>query len=334
MKKAYIQAISYYLPERKVTNEELVKDFPEWTVEKINNKIGIKERHVAAADETASDLAFKAAEKLFEEYSIDKSTIDYVILVTQSPDYFLPTTACILQERLGLSTAIGAIDVNLGCSGFIYGVSLAKGLILGEMATRVLLITSETYSKYIHPNDKGNRTIFGDAAAATLIGTEGLGEICHFSFGTDGKGAENLIVKSGCSRFRDPLNDLAFDDYGNPKSSDFLYMDGAAILNYTLDYFPPLAIDTLKKNGLEKEEVDLFIFHQANKYIMNLLRKKLGIPEEKYYTFYELVGNTVSSTIPIAMKAALEDGSLKKGFKVMSAAPGLGYSWGGVIFRF
>lgn len=317
-----------------MTNEELVKDFPEWTVEKINNKIGIKERHVAAADETASDLAFKAAEKLFEEYSIDKSTIDYVILVTQSPDYFLPTTACILQERLGLSTAIGAIDVNLGCSGFIYGVSLAKGLILGEMATRVLLITSETYSKYIHPNDKGNRTIFGDAAAATLIGTEGLGEICHFSFGTDGKGAENLIVKSGCSRFRDPLNDLAFDDYGNPKSSDFLYMDGAAILNYTLDYFPPLAIDTLKKNGLEKEEVDLFIFHQANKYIMNLLRKKLGIPEEKYYTFYELVGNTVSSTIPIAMKAALEDGSLKKGFKVMSAAPGLGYSWGGVIFRF
>jgi len=334
MKKAYIQAISYYLPERNVTNEELVKDFPEWTVEKINNKIGIKERHVAAADETASDLAFKAAEKLFEEYSIDKSTIDYVILVTQSPDYFLPTTACILQERLGLSTAIGAIDVNLGCSGFIYGVSLAKGLIVGEMATRVLLITSETYSKYIHPNDKGNRTIFGDAAAATLIGTEGLGEICHFSFGTDGKGAENLIVKSGCSRFRDPLNDLAFDDYGNPKSSDFLYMDGAAILNYTLDYFPPLAIDTLKKNGLEKEEVDLFIFHQANKYIMNLLRKKLGIPEEKYYTFYELVGNTVSSTIPIAMKAALEDGSLKKGFKVMSAAPGLGYSWGGVIFRF
>lgn len=334
MKKAYIQAISYYLPERNVTNEELVKDFPEWTVEKINNKIGIKERHVAAADETASDLAFKAAEKLFEEASVDKSTIDYVILVTQSPDYFLPTTACILQERLGLSTAIGAIDVNLGCSGFIYGVSLAKGLILGEMATRVLLITSETYSKYIHPNDKGNRTIFGDAAAATLIGTEGLGEICHFSFGTDGKGAENLIVKSGCSRFRDPLNDLAFDDYGNPKSSDFLYMDGAAILNYTLDYFPPLAIDTLKKNGLEKEEVDLFIFHQANKYIMNLLRKKLGIPEEKYYTFYELVGNTVSSTIPIAMKAALEDGSLKKGFKVMSAAPGLGYSWGGVIFRF
>lgn len=334
MKKAYIQAISYYLPERNVTNEELVKDFPEWTVEKINNKIGIKERHVAAADETASDLAFKAAEKLFEEASVDKSTIDYVILVTQSPDYFLPTTACILQERLGLSTAIGAIDVNLGCSGFIYGVSLAKGLILGEMATRVLLITSETYSKYIHPNDKGNRTIFGDAAAATLIGTEGLGEICHFSFGTDGKGAENLIVKSGCSRFRDPLNDLAFDDYGNPKSSDFLYMDGAAILNYTLDYFPPLAIETLKKNGLEKEEVDLFIFHQANKYIMNLLRKKLGIPEEKYYTFYELVGNTVSSTIPIAMKAALEDGSLKKGFKVMSAAPGLGYSWGGVIFRF
>jgi 3-oxoacyl-[acyl-carrier-protein] synthase III len=332
--KAYIQAISYYLPEKIITNGQLVKEFPDWTIEKINNKIGIKERRVVAENETATDMAVKAAEKLFEEHSIDKCAIDYVILVTQSPDYHLPTSACLIQDRLGLSTSIGAIDVNLGCSGFIFGTSIAKGLIIGEMATRVLLLTSETYSKHIHPRDKGNRTIFGDAAAATLIGKEGIAEICSFSFGTDGKGAESLIVKTGCARHKENLNDLTFDDFGNPKSSDYLFMDGSAILNYTLDYFPPLAIDTLRKNNLEKEDVDLFVFHQANKYIMTLLRKKLRIPEEKYYCFYENVGNTVSSTIPIALKEAIDDGTIKNGFKVMSAAPGLGYSWGGVVFRF
>jgi 3-oxoacyl-[acyl-carrier-protein] synthase III len=332
--KAYIQAISYFLPEKVITNEQIVQEFPNWTIEKINSKIGIKERHVVAEDETATDMAVKAAEKLFEEHSIDRSTIDYIILVTQSSDYQLPTSACLIQERLGLPTSIGAIDVNLGCSGFIFGASIAKGLICGEMATRVLLLTSETYSKYIHRRDKGNRTIFGDAAAATLIGKEGIAEICNFSFGTDGRGAENLIVKTGGARHRTPLSDLEYDEYDNVKSSDHLFMDGSAILNYTLDYFPPLAVDTLRKNNLEQDDIDLFVFHQANKYIMTLLRKKLRIPEDKYYCFYENIGNTVSSTIPIAMKEAIDDGSIKKGFKVMSAAPGLGYSWGGVIFRF
>jgi 3-oxoacyl-[acyl-carrier-protein] synthase-3 len=332
--KAYIQAISYYLPEKVVTNEEIVKDFPEWNVNKINNKIGIKKRHIVNSDETATDMAIKASEKLFNEYAIDRNTIDYVIFCTQSPDYFLPNSACIIQEKLGLKTSVGAIDINLGCSGFIYITSLAKGLILGGMASRVLVITSETYSKYLHPGDKGNRTIFGDAAAATLISTQGLMEIDNFSFGTDGRGLENLIVKTGAARQKESLNDLTFDDYGNPKSSDYLYMDGSAILNYTLDYFPPLVEDTLKKNNLEKKDIDLFVFHQANKYIMTLLRKKLEIDEDKYYCFYENIGNTVSSTIPIALKEALEDGSIKPGYKIMSAAPGLGYSWGGVIFKF
>ena len=167
--KSYIKGISYYLPERVLTNEQINAEFPEWTVEKIISKIGIKQRHVSADDETASDMGLKAANKLFQEYNIDRNCIDYLILVTQSPDYILPTTACVLQERLGLSTNIGAIDVNQGCSGFVVGISLAKGLIMGEMAKNVLLITAETYSKHIHPRDKGNRTIFGDAAAATLI---------------------------------------------------------------------------------------------------------------------------------------------------------------------
>ncbi len=235
---------------------------------------------------------------------------------------------------MGLSTTIGAFDINLGCSGFIYGLSVAKGLIVAGVASNVLLITSETYSKYIHPKDKGNRTIFGDAAAATLISSCGVAEIMNFSFGTDGKGADNLIVKTGGARQRLPLNDLVFDEFGNPKSSDYLYMDGPAILNYTLDYFPPLVYDVLQKNCLQLQNIDLFVFHQANKYIMSMLQKKLKIDGEKYFRYYEKVGNTVSSTIPIALKEAYDNGYIDKGFNVMSAAPGLGYSWGGVIFKF
>ena len=332
--KAYIKGISYFLPEKIVTNADIVSQFPEWSVDKIISKIGIKERHIAGENETASDLAVKAAEKLIAEYKIDKNMIDYVILVTQSPDYVLPTTACIIQERLGLSTSIGAIDVNQGCSGFIVGISLAKGLVVGEMAKNVLLLTAETYSKHIHPKDKGNRTIFGDGAAATLISKEGIAEIRNFSFGTDGKGAENLIVKTGGQRMKDPLNDLKFDKRGNPKSSDHLFMDGAEIVNYTLDYFPPLIVDTLSKNNLEQINVDLFVFHQANKFIMELLRKKLKIDEDKFYKYFENVGNTVSSTIPIALKEAINDKSISSKSNVLLAAPGLGYSWAGAVLEF
>jgi len=332
--KSFIKAISYYLPQVSLTNEDIVRQFPDWTVEKIYKKIGISNRYNASENETATDMAVEASKKLFEEYSFDKKNIDYLLFCTSSPEYFLPTSACLIQHRLGLSTSIGAFDVNLGCSGYIYGLSIAKGLIAGGMAKNVLLITSETYSKYLHPLDKGNKTIFGDAAAATIISTEGFAEILNFSFGTDGNGADNLIVKTGGARHRQPLNDLVFDEFNNPRSSDYLYMDGAAILNYTLDYFPPLVVDTLIKNNLELQNIDLFVFHQANKYIMTLLRNKLKIDEEKYFRYYENVGNTVSSTIPIALKEACKGGFINKGYNVMSAAPGLGYSWGGVIFKF
>lgn len=332
--KAFIKAISYFLPEKIIRNEDIVKEFPEWTVEKINAKIGIKQRRIADEKVTASDLGIKAAEKLFNDNAIEKSSIDYLIFCTQSPDYVLPTTACVIQEKLGLQTNIGAIDINMGCSGWIFGLSIAKGLIAGGMANNILLITAETYSKYIHPKDKGNRTLFGDGAAATLIGNKGIAEIGSFIFGTDGKGAENLIVKTGGARQRKPLNDLEFDDFGNPRSSDNLIMNGSNILNYTLDIIPKLASDTLSINNLDIADIDLHVFHQPNKFISSLQRKKLKIPKEKYYCFFENVGNTVSSTIPIAINEALNDSSIKTGNKVLSVAQGLGYSWGGVVLYF
>jgi 3-oxoacyl-[acyl-carrier-protein] synthase-3 len=328
---AFINAIAYYLPEKVVTNEDISRRFPEWTVEKINSKIGIFERHVAAEGETASDMAVLASNMLFDAYNIDRKTVDFVLFCTQSADYFLPSSACLIQNKLNLSVSVGALDINLGCSGFLYGLALAKGLIASEMARNVLLLTSETYSKYIHPLDKGNQTIFGDAAAATLVSVEGCAKIGHFSFGTDGGGANNLMVKTGAARHKSPAHDLRFDGYGNPISSDHLYMDGAAIVNFTLEHMPSLATNLLMKHSLTLSDIDLFVFHQANKYIMELLRKKLRIEKEKYYCFYANVGNTVSSTIPIALLEAGRCNAVRKGDKVMMTAPGLGYSWAGTI---
>lgn len=334
MKEAYIKAISYHLPEKVLTNAEIAKKFPEWTEEKIASKIGILERHVSAEGETASDLACIAAEKLFTSHIIDRETVDYLIFVTQSPDYHLPTTACVIQTRLGLSKNITAIDVNLGCSGFVTGLSLAKAVVISGQAKNVLLLTAETYTKYMHERDKSNRTIFGDGAAATLVSTDGIARIGNFVIGTDGTGAENLIVKTGCSRCPNTLNDLKYDEYGNPISSDNLYMDGPAILNYSLESIPQLFKDVLEKNGEEKDDIDLHVYHQANIFLANLERRKLRITPEKYYVNISKVGNTVSSTIPIALYMALEDGTLKQGMKVLSMAQGLGYTWGGMVLYF
>ena len=324
--KAFIKGISYYLPEKILTNDLLISDFPEWTVEKVAEKIGIKKRHIADTDETALDIAEKAANLFFEEHKIERSSIDFILLCTQSPDYFLPTSACILQDRLGLPTTCGALDFNLGCSGFVYGLSLAKGLIAGNIAQNVLLITSETYSKYIHPRDKGNRTIFGDAAAVTLISTEGIAEILNFSLGTDGSGYENLIVRSGAMRMPEKTNEVKWDESGNPVSVDFLYMNGTEIFNFTLEAVPLLTEDVLRKNNLQKENIDLFVFHQANKHMLNFLRRKIKIEENKFYYCMENFGNTVSSTIPIALKEAEKEGKLHG--NILLAGFGVGYSWG------
>lgn len=329
--KAYIKDIAYYLPERVVTNEELVEEFPEWSVDKIADKVGVLERHVAAPDETASDMAVKAAEALFEKGVAQKNEIDFVLLCTQSPDYFLPSSACIIQNRLGLSTGCGALDFNLGCSGYEYGLALAKGLIMSSVSKNVLLLTAETYNKYLHPRDKGNRTIFGDGASATVVSTEGFAEIGQFNLGTDGSGAKDLIVKTGASRLPEKINDLSFDEDGNPRSSDYLFMDGSEIFMFTLVKVPKMLKAVLATNELQKEDIDLFVFHQANKYMLEHLRKKLKIDEGKFFVNLAKVGNTVSSTIPIALCNARDDGKLMG--NILLAGFGVGLSWGATIIK-
>ena len=332
---AYIKAISYYLPEKVLTNEELVKEFPEWDVEKVYSKVGVKERHLAGENETACDLAEKAALKLFEEYQIAPTDIDFLLLCTQSPDYRLPSSACILQDRLGIPTSAGAFDYDLGCSGCIYGMAVAKGLIAAGLASNVLLLTAETYTKYLHPDDKSNRTIFGDGAAACLISKEkGMAEIGDFVFGTDGSGADNLIVKTQGSRHPQTSGLFTTDDDGHVNREDYLYMNGSAIFNFTLEQVPPMMSALLEKGGLAKDEIDYFVFHQANKYMLSTIRKVCGISKDKFYIDLEHTGNTVSSTILIGLKDCLEQETVRPGMKVMACGFGVGLSYGGTILHF
>lgn len=331
---AFIKAISYYLPEKVLTNEELVKEFPEWSVDKVAAKVGVDSRHLAAEDETAGDMAEKAARKLFEEYAIDPKEIDFVMLCTQSPDYFLPSTACVLQNKLGISTQAGAFDYNLGCSGCIYGLAIAKGLVAAGIAKNVLLLTAETYTKYLHPLDKSNRSIFGDGAAACLISTGGFAEIGEFSLGTDGSGAEKLIVKTGAARHKEAARTCSLDVEGHAKYDDFLYMDGGGIFNFTLDAVPAIMGDILMNNSLKKEDVDYHVFHQANKFMLNTIRKVCAIPKERFYVDLTDTGNTVSSTVMIGLKRCLKNSTIRKGMKVMVCGFGVGLSWGGTILKF
>lgn len=329
-KKVYIKDIAYYLPEAILTNEQIAQEFPEWSAEKVANKVGITERHIAAADETATDMAYHAAEKLFAQ-GVEKSQIDFVLLCTQSPDYFLPSSACILQDRLGLSKNCGAFDFNLGCSGYEYGLAVAKGLIVAGIARNILLLTSETYTKYLHEQDKGNRTIFGDGASATLVSTEGFAEIGEVVLGTDGSGAENLIVRSLGARNKALLYDQLLDEDGNIISGDHLYMHGGNVFNFTADVVPDMVAKLLQKSGLQHDDIDLWVFHQANKYMINYLRKLLDIDKEKFYIFMEKVGNTVSSTIPIALCEARKENRLHG--NILLAGFGVGLSWGGVMLN-
>ncbi|MFV0530327.1 MAG: 3-oxoacyl-ACP synthase III family protein [Flavobacteriales bacterium] len=335
--KAYLNYISYYLPEKVITNQNLADDFPRWSVEKITSKVGIKKRHVASEGEFSSDLGIKASEKLFAEYDIDRNSIDFILFCTQSPDYFLPTTACIIQNKLGLRTDIGALDFNLGCSGYVYGLSIAKGLILTGTAKNILLITAETYSKFINNQDKGNKTIFGDAAVACLISCEkkGLGgKILNFDLGTDGSGYDNLIVKGGGIRYKNIPKEMLKDTYGNERSNYNLYMNGPEIFNFTIERIPKMIENTLLKNNLTTEQINHFIFHQANQYMLNHLRKKLKITKDKFPIRMDFCGNTVSSTIPIVMKELEDETLIKKNDIALLAGFGVGYSWAGTIIKF
>jgi 3-oxoacyl-[acyl-carrier-protein] synthase-3 len=333
--EAFLQYVESYLPEKKLTNEQISLEHPEWDVEKIALKTGISSRNIAAENETSLDLGYNAAKKLLDKYNVSDK-IDYLLFCTQTPDYFLPTSACVLQNRLGLRQNIGALDFNLGCSGYIYGLGLAKGLIMSGQAKNILLITGETYSKLIHKDDKSNKTIFGDAGTATLLTSyeiEGAlnAQIGSFDYATDGGGEDFLIVKNGGFRNSNNIGNQELDENNQfYRNDNHLFMNGKEIFNFTANKVPLLLNENLKSNNENLEDIDLFIFHQANSFMLNFIRNKCKIPSEKFFIDIKDIGNTVSNTIPLAIEKANKLNTFKDSNKILLCGFGVGLSMGAV----
>jgi 3-oxoacyl-[acyl-carrier-protein] synthase-3 len=334
--RSRIEAIGYYLPPGVLTNGQLSKEFPDLKIDDLTRLTGVTERHVAAPGETAADLAFEAARKLFTDKGIDPSAIDFILFNSQWSDYITPATACILQQRLGIPSNAGALDISQGCTGYLYGLSLARGLVETGSARKILLLTSDVMTRSLHPKDRSNRAIFGDGAAATLITAvddDAGGNIGNFIFGTDGSGFQEIIIRDGGAR--NPISGKLPDDYtdafGNVRNDACFFMNGAAIFSFSVKVMPEILSRTLQANGLKPEDIDFYIFHQANRIILETLIKKNSIPPEKTILWLEKCGNTVSSTIPIALKEALDQGRVKKNDRVLLAGFGVGLSWAGNV---
>lgn len=334
--KAYVKSISYHLPDKVFTNDDFFLAFPEAQQNYDHyKKIGIEKRHIVDDGELASDLAVKSAQKLFEEHAIDPSSIDFLLFCAQEFDYYTPTTACVIHERLKLPKHCGALDFNLGCSGFVYGLSLAKGLIEGVGVKNVLLLTASTLTRKVHVKDRSLRFLFGDAACATLVSSRDHQGICDFVFGTDGSGSEKIIIKDGGARNvvqHNSYTEVA-DDYGNITSRAHMDMNGVSVFSFSVKTVPALIEELLVKNNKQLNDIDLFIFHQANLFIIETVRKKMNIPEAKVFNYLEDIGNTVASSIPIALYEAIKVGKAKPGDTILLAGFGVGLSWAATLIK-
>ena len=319
--KVKIDSNAYYLPEKKENNESLKLDNPDWDMSKISDKTGIFTRSISLADQTAVDLAFEAGSRLLKDSPCNED-IDLVVLVTQSPDYVLPTSACILQDRLKLSKKCMAFDINLGCSGFIYALSIVGSLIESGVAKKGLILCSDTYTKYIDKNDRTCRPIFSDGASATLLVGSDSNKVGPFALGTDGSGYDKLIVKEGGARK---------PNIGTNSRHGTLEMRGADVFLFTLNAVPICMNELLDKSKLDIEDIDLFVFHQASQLVLENLMRTMSLDEDKVFINLKDIGNTVSASIPIALKDAETQGRLKNGDTVMLIGFGVGLSWGATL---
>jgi 3-oxoacyl-[acyl-carrier-protein] synthase-3 len=316
-----IKDTEFYLPSKVIDNQYL-SNVSGIDINFLENKIGIIQRHIAAKDEATSDMAVKAAELIIESNKISRESIDLIVLCTQNPDYKLPTTACIVQNKLKLKTSCIAFDVNLGCSGFIYTLAIAGNFLKTGMSKLALIIMVDQYSKLLDYSDKNTASLFGDAASASLLEScpENVGVI-DASFGTDGSNYDKLIAyNSGTVK--------------NEDKNNYLFMDGREIFKFSISVVPSSVTEILQKNSLTVEDISFFIFHQANKYMLGEIQKTLNIPDEKMVIDMAEYGNTVSSTIPIAYKNLLTNNKIKKDDFIIFCGFGVGLSWGTILYKF
>lgn len=327
---------AYYLPEHAVTNQQLHEENPTWNIHQLEKTAGVVKRHIAGDDETALDLSLRACKKLFSLNPEAQNQIDGIIFCTQSEDYIMPPNSCILHKMLDLPERVFVFDFNLACSGHIYGIALAQGLIFSGIAKTILLVNADTYSKYIHKQDRSARVLFGDGAAASLItisdSTQGIIDI---QCATSGKGYDKFIIPAGGCRTpksKDTSVPLR-DDSGNIRTLEHIHMDGMGILAFVNSKVSQQIRNILKHNKLTINDIDLFVFHQASKVALDSLTRILQIEPEKVFLNLREVGNTVSASIPIALRDALDRGMIVRGDKVIASGFGVGLSWATAIIE-
>jgi 3-oxoacyl-[acyl-carrier-protein] synthase-3 len=331
---ATIKAIEYHLPKNKLTNEYLQQLHPDWDVERVFLKTGVQSRHIVT-NETAFDLAKEAVAKLFQKKVIDQKEIDGIIFCTQSPDYIMPSNAFLIHKEFSFEKRVWAFDYNLACSGFIYGLAIARGMIATGLGKNILLINADTYSKYINPLDRATTVLFGDAASASIIGNVEAGGIIDIILSASGEEYKSFYIPAGGSRLpKDELTQIEKRDIaGNVKSANNIHMDGYAVWSFISKIVPDQIRELMNRNLISYSDINQFVFHQASKLTLDSLVKELEIDSSKVYINIEFIGNTVSASIPIALKSAMDSNCIKKDDLVILSGFGVGLSWGTALIK-
>jgi 3-oxoacyl-[acyl-carrier-protein] synthase III len=337
MKTTTIRSIAHALPAKVLTYEELAARFGEREVASIAKMSGIRNRRVVAPGQCASDLAVAAAKRLLEHTKIDPLSIDALIFCSQTPDYRTPATACRLQNILGLPERCSSFDMNQACAAFIYSMQVAHSMVAAGTVSRALVLNADAITTYVNPLDRGLATLHGDAAVATLVEScdDSKGGIEFFDFGTSGKDYDRLIVKAGAARtpHSDETAKETIDADGNHRSAEQLYMDGPAVFHFVLNKVKAFLKELLAKRGLTINDFDTVLFHQANRTMVDLLYRSVGVPKDKQFYYMENVGNSAGATTPCLLAEAWREGVVKPGSRTLVCAFGGGLSWGAFSIR-
>jgi 3-oxoacyl-[acyl-carrier-protein] synthase III len=329
-----ITAIEYYLPEFILSNEMLRNENPHWEMDRVVEKSGVSERHIAREGETAFDLAKKACDKLFE-YN-NKGEIDGIIFCTQSPDFIMPPNSFLLHRYLGIKDSIFAFDFNHACTGFIYSLAMAHSFLLANLAKKILIVNADTYSKYINKDDRSTRVLFGDGAAASVVEKDVDDKgIIDIELASSGRHFDKFWIQAGGMRMpkSERTSISKSDARGNVINMENIQMDGLGVFSFINTFVPRQIKDLLKRNDLVISDIDLFIFHQASKMTLDSLKKVLGLKNEQLFTNIALIGNTVSASIPIAIKDAMSQGKFKSNQLIVISGFGVGMSYGSIIMK-
>ncbi|MEP4377857.1 MAG: ketoacyl-ACP synthase III [Alphaproteobacteria bacterium] len=330
--------IGVALPETIVSNDDLRAAYPDWDFDRLEARTGVMSRHIAAPDETALDLAFAACERLKETGALDdNSGIDGLLFCTETPDYPIPSNACLLHGKLGLPQNVMGLDINMGCSGYLYALQVAQSLIKSGAASRILLATADTYSRLINPGDRSTRVLFGDGAAVSVIASsdDDQSGIIDLNLGSEGKFYDRFMVPAGGTRW--PLDESSHveteDKSGNIRTPADITMEGFQVLSFFNSVIPKHVRGLLEANDHTLDDVDLFVFHQASQVALDSIAKALKIPDGKLVNKLATTGNLVSASVPVALAMARDDGTAKPGQLAILCGFGVGLSWGSALVR-